>query len=89
MLSLKEGMIEMAKTYACTQCKSPTKRELLTVKKIIFQEIGVKPRQARSRTAAWLCPLCLSRDPDWNRPAYVAPGVVGAEEFSASTGQLQ
>lgn len=73
--------------YACSACKGPTPREHLLVKKVIFQELGVKPKMARSRTAAWLCPSCLQKDPHWNLGAYVAPGMVEADEFDAALQQ--
>lgn len=72
------------RTYACSICKTVTPRELLLVKKIVFQEVGVKPKMARSRTAGWFCPSCLKDDQHWNLPAYVSPGMVEPDEFDAA-----
>lgn len=58
--------------YRCTRCgEVPTKegvepRDLLTVKKILFVEMGAGGRSIRSRVADWLCPSCVVADPDWN-----------------------
>lgn len=59
--------------YACTRCGSDTKRELLTVKKSVFLEMGEGARTIRSRVTDWLCPPCVAGDHDWNRPRFSAP----------------
>lgn len=67
------------KTYACTRCGTEvTDRDRLTVKKASFHGMGTKARTIRSRVVAWLCPECLKKDVDWNRPAYTDPA-----EYSA------
>lgn len=61
--------------YACSGCGKVTKRELLVVKKVQFQELGVKPLTLRSRSVAWLCPTCVARDPHWRQDPYASPGM--------------
>lgn len=51
--------------YYCTGCNRPTKRDLLTAKKVLFNEIGKGGRTLRSRTVDWLCPDCVKQDPAW------------------------
>lgn len=58
------------KEHVCTGCGSITEREMLTVKKVLFQEIGLNPLTIRSRNVAWLCPRCVARDEDWRWEAY-------------------
>lgn len=52
-----------------------TRRELLTVKKIQFLEMGVKGKTLKTRTAGWLCPSCVAKDVHWMLEAYDAPGL--------------
>lgn len=62
--------------YRCTRCGTipvhrdgpevAEPRDLLTVKKILFVEMGAGGRSLRSRVADWLCPACVAGDPDWN-----------------------
>lgn len=61
--------------YRCTVCKTKTPRELLTVKKIQFLEMGVKGKTLKTRTAEWLCPSCVAKDEHWRKEAYDAPGL--------------
>ena len=65
----------MGKTanYVCTECKQPTPREGLVVKKITFTEMGESSRTIRTRVAQWLCATCLARDEYYNQPAYSGP----------------
>lgn len=63
--------------YACSNCGIDQEPEMLVAKKVMFQEIGVKPRTFRSRIVAWLCPQCTARDADWNKPPYESPGFKG------------
>lgn len=67
--------------YKCSICGKESDPELLTAKKVMFQELGVNPRTLKSRTAGWLCPSCIVKDEDWRRPAYSSPGTV---EFKRS-----
>jgi hypothetical protein len=67
--------------YKCTRCgKKPgggtdtEARDLLTVKKVSFNEMGVGGRTYKSRTVDWLCPECVRTDPDYIREKFVAPG---------------
>lgn len=60
-------------TYVCTQCGTHTRRELLTVKKIVFLEMGMGGRTVRSRVNGWLCPSCIAIDIEWNREAFIKP----------------
>jgi hypothetical protein len=57
--------------YVCSRCGTPTRRDLLTVKKAVFLEMGVRARTLRSRVCHWLCPNCVAKDEDWNREPYV------------------
>lgn len=65
--------------YVCTRCgkkPAPTEteaRDLLTVKKVSFLEMGMGGRTLRSRVADWLCPDCVAADPDFKRPPFVKP----------------
>ena len=59
--------------YICTHCGNPTQRDLLTVKKIVFLEMGLGGRTVRSRVNGWLCPSCVAGDSEWNREPFVRP----------------
>ncbi len=64
--------------YKCSECgdKVPDGTHLLA-KKVDFKEVG--GRVVRSRTVAWLCKAkCAPLDPDYNRPAFKAPGMKSA-----------
>lgn len=61
--------------YECSNCTSSPGRELLTVKKVMFVEMGVGGRTLRSRVTGWLCPECVARDPDYKREAFQAPNI--------------
>lgn len=56
--------------YTCTRCETVTAREMLTVKKVSFQEVGLNPATLRARNVAWLCPSCVAADADWQHEAY-------------------
>lgn len=71
--------------YECTNCGKVEERELLAVKKVSFHEIGVGGGTLRSRTVAWLCPLCVARDEHWTRDEYNSPGMKGAARNKART----
>lgn len=61
--------------YICSNCHQEIDRELLTVVKVSFNEMGVGGRTLRSRVIAWLCPKCLKENPHWNRvPFQDTPG---------------
>lgn len=62
--------------YKCSNCGKPEKKELLVVKKVMFQTIGIKPTTLRSRNVEWLCPVCVIKDPAWNTAEYSSPGMV-------------
>lgn len=68
----------MAKSqvYVCTKHGGEVPRELLTVKKILFTEMGAGGRTQRARVVAWLCPECVAVDPDFNLPKFKAPGAL-------------
>lgn len=64
--------------YSCgnPDCPDPhVGREMLTVKKVVFLEMGLGGRTIRSRVSAWLCPHCLVRDPDYNREKFITPAI--------------
>lgn len=58
------------KEYRCSNCDQVTDRKLLTVKKVLFLEMGVGARTLKSRVVGWLCPRCVARDGDFNLPSY-------------------
>lgn len=62
--------------YTCTneECRKPTAREDLTVKKVVFLEMGVGGATKRSRVVGWLCPSCTVKDDAWTMEAFRAPG---------------
>lgn len=60
--------------YKCSMCATPTERELLTVKKVSFLEMGARPGTIKTRTESWLCPNCLKKDTAFNIPKGFAPG---------------
>lgn len=59
--------------YICNGCGKPTRRDLLTVKKVLFTGMGAGAKTTRARVVAWLCVDCTKRDEDWNRPANLMP----------------
>lgn len=62
--------------YGCTRCGADTVRNLLTVKKAVFLEMGEGGRTLRSRVTDWLCPECVAKDADWNRPKFAPPRTI-------------
>ena len=60
----------MARTvqYICTRHGGEVPRELLLAKKVQFVGMGEGSRTHRSRVVEWLCPQCIAKDEDWNRP---------------------
>lgn len=72
--------------YKCTQCGKPTERDLLTVKKVVFLEMGLGGRTIRSRVVAWLCPYDIKQDDDWNREKFLAPAQVALPPMEAVSG---
>jgi hypothetical protein len=59
--------------YGCTKCGTPTERSKLMVKKAVFLEMGEGARTFKSRVINWLCPSCVAKDDDWNRPKFQPP----------------
>lgn len=59
--------------YKCDGCGRDTKRDLLTVKKVLFVEMGAGGKTLRSRVDSWLCPPCVKADPHWNMESYRHP----------------
>ncbi len=59
--------------YVCNKCGDPTKRSLLTVKKVLFTDMGAGSKTLRSRVIGWYCPPCTVRDSEWNLPAHKTP----------------
>lgn len=60
--------------YRCSECGKPTERDLLTVKKVSFLEMGERPKALKTRTESWLCPDCVREDAAFNIPKGHAPG---------------
>lgn len=65
--------------YKCSLCGKQEQRDMLVSKKVMFQELGVKPRVFRSRVVGWYCPQCVAKDPDWKQPSYSSPGMQTAD----------
>lgn len=63
-------MAAVPKEYVCSNCNKPSDRNLLTVKKVLFLEMGVGARTIRSRVVGWLCPPCVATDSQYNAPSY-------------------
>jgi len=61
--------------YVCTRCDAPVGRELLTVKKVSFLEMGEGAKTIRSRVVGWLCPKCVAADAEYNLEKFKAPGM--------------
>lgn len=61
--------------YFCGDCGKECKRDLLTVKRVVFLEMGMGGRILKSRVKVWLCPQCLTTDPDWHQPAFAGKAV--------------
>lgn len=59
--------------YFCNGCGTPTKRSMLTVKKVLFTGMGSGANTTRARVVSWLCPTCTVRDADWQRPERMKP----------------
>lgn len=59
--------------YVCNGCGTPTKRSMLTVKKVLFTGMGEGAKTTRARVIAWLCPSCVKKDSDFLRPPNVQP----------------
>jgi hypothetical protein len=60
--------------YRCTVCRQVTLKQLLTVKKAVFQPLGAGAKIIKSRTVAWLCNECVELDPEYMLEAFNAPG---------------
>lgn len=60
--------------YRCSECGRQTPRDLLTVKKVSFLEMGENPKAIKTRTESWLCPDCINKDKAFNIPKGHAPG---------------
>lgn len=60
-------------SYKCSRCHTHTSRELLTVKKVSFVEMGAGGRTLKCRVTAWLCPKCTAEDAVWQQEPFKAP----------------
>jgi hypothetical protein len=72
-LAIVPRRLDPTDEYRCNGCNTPTARNMLTVKKVLFTGMGAGAQTDRARVVAWLCPSCVKRDSDWNRPPYVQP----------------
>lgn len=54
----------------CRDCGRNATGEHMLVKTIIFRIAGRNGRMVRSRSVAWVCDLCVAKDPDWNRQPF-------------------
>lgn len=70
--------------YVCSNCKREVPRELLTVKRATFMQMGAGARTLRSRVKGWLCEDCIAMDPDWNQEELLTPGNEAKKERLAS-----
>lgn len=59
--------------YVCTNCGMDKSKQDLTVKKVLFTDMGEGARTLRSRVVSWLCKSCLEEDFDFNREPNVTP----------------
>jgi hypothetical protein len=59
--------------YRCTVCNQITLRDLLVVKKVVFQPLGAGTKILKSRTVSWLCDECVELDEDYKREAFNGP----------------
>lgn len=59
--------------YVCGKCGNSTPRDLLTVKKVLFVEMGAGGKTIRARVDGWLCPPCVKDDTHWNLPSHRQP----------------
>jgi hypothetical protein len=71
--------------YQCSECgweaaSQPETRSLLTVKKVMFLEMGVGGRTLKSRIIGRLCPKCVETDPDYIKEPFDRPYVVKQRE---------
>jgi hypothetical protein len=66
----------------CTQCGHKVERGTLTVKRAMFQKMGVGASAYKVRIMAWLCPECLVKDPDFNREKGASPVFTPSEELA-------
>lgn len=83
----RHGTGDLMIDYSCTKCGTRTGRELLTVKKVHFLEIGAGAKTVKTRTEAWLCPRCLVADPIYKLERWDAPGMKYEEEDHGSQGK--
>jgi hypothetical protein len=51
--------------YKCTECDAITPREELTVKRVVFRQMGEFGRTLKGRVVGWLCPDCRDKDAVW------------------------
>lgn len=56
--------------YKCSECGTPTERELLAVKKVLFTGMGRGAKTYNSRVVGWLCPPCVKGDPQYKMEPY-------------------
>lgn len=68
--------------YRCTECNKEQPRDTLTVKKVVFTEMGMNPKAIKTRTESWLCPACLLADKAYQIPKGQAPGRVNFNKAS-------
>lgn len=67
--------------YVCTRCGLVTARDKLTVKRVMFQSMGIKFRTLRSKVVDWLCESCREQDEVWNTEKFFGtPGMVGTSK---------
>lgn len=60
-----------SRNYKCTECGNSTPRHLLVVKKALFTTMGSGAVTKKARVLSHLCPPCVLKDDDWNRPGRV------------------
>jgi hypothetical protein len=59
--------------YVCTRCGKNVGRSALTVKKVLFTEMGMGGQTLKARVVGWLCEPCILKDVDWMREPFNPP----------------
>lgn len=62
----------------CAVCKQKFPKEHLVAKRVEFWAFTKPAKRLRSRTVAWLCTDCMTKDPAYQQEAWIdSPGLIG------------
>lgn len=64
------GIVTRTIRYVCGTCHQEKPKEKLLAKRAVWQTLGSRPTTIRTRTVAWVCTDCISKDPDFMRDPY-------------------